>query len=197
MTGHPDLTHADSIQADLNRVKALELKLAGASYRDIAKALDVSVSTAHGYIASEMEEVRELNRAMAVELKQLSLARINKMRLSLWSKRENPRVADTLIRLEEREARLMGYDAPVRWEGSGPDGGPIPVSGGIDLSKLSLEQLRQLESIVAVASAEAEAAAPSVTIAGELQPVQILPAVLESVVPPVTPPSTNGNGDHP
>jgi hypothetical protein len=47
------------------------------------------------------------------------------LRLSLDPKKGDPRLADTLIRISERVAKLHGLDAPQRIETIGTDGGPI------------------------------------------------------------------------
>ena len=40
------------------------------------------------------------------------------------------RIYDRIMKIMERRAKLMGLDAPVRAELSGPDGGPIELTGG-------------------------------------------------------------------
>jgi hypothetical protein len=43
---------------------------------------------------------------------------------------------------------LLGYRDVQRNEPSGPEGGPLPVDGGIDLSRLSLEEVEQLRALL-------------------------------------------------
>ena len=43
---------------------------------------------------------------------------------------------------------LLGYRDVRRNEHSGPDGGPIPIDGGLDLSRLSAEEIEQLSALV-------------------------------------------------
>ena len=50
--------------------------------------------------------------------------------------------------IKERKAKLLGLDAPVRQEHSGPEGGPIPVQSQPDLSKLSTEELLELRELL-------------------------------------------------
>jgi hypothetical protein len=75
------------------------------------------------------------------------------MRLALDPKKGDPRVADTLIRISERVAKLHGLDAPQRIEASGPDGGPIQTQPEPDFSKLSLAEKLQLEQLLIKAGA--------------------------------------------
>ncbi len=148
----------DVAEAAVRSVQALELRIAGGSYRQIAKTLDVSVSVAHHYVVEALRETREVAIERAEELKIVELARLDSWTLKLTSGRTlTPRVVDTLLRISERRARLLGLDAPVKREFSGPGGGPIqiaPASTRWDLTKLSNEQLDELERMAILARAE-------------------------------------------
>jgi hypothetical protein len=68
--------------------------------------------------------------------------------MALDPKKSDPRVADTLIRISERVAKLHGLDAPQRIETSGPNGGPIETQEREpDFSKLTVEELLQFEEL--------------------------------------------------
>lgn len=118
--------------------------------------MEISHQTAYLWVTEALAEIREQNSESAEELRRLELEKLDAMTADLWpiddtGKRAtvDARTADTLLRIAERRANLVGLDAPKRWEGSGPDGGPIRVAqGDIDLSKLTVEELRQLEKIV-------------------------------------------------
>lgn len=144
--------HPEKVLTETLRQKALELRIAGASYRQIATTLQIATSTAHDYVTGGVADLQEHNLVLTGEYRQIELARLDALLLALWPKRAEPRYHDSILRNMERRARLLGLDAPLRWEGSGPGGGPIPVAGDIDLTKLSLEQLNMLEEIVAVAT---------------------------------------------
>lgn len=51
---------------------------------------------------------------------------------------------------------LLGYRDVRRNEHSGPDGGPIPLDGGVDFSRLTPEQFEQLAALVDQAQAPHE-----------------------------------------
>jgi hypothetical protein len=51
---------------------------------------------------------------------------------------------------------LLGYRDVQRSEHSGPDGGPIAIDGGVDLSQLSLEEIEQLRILADRAQARGE-----------------------------------------
>jgi hypothetical protein len=57
-------------------------------------------------------------------------------------------VADTLIRISERVAKLHGLDAPQRIETTGKDAGPIETKQTEpDFDKLTLDELLQYEEL--------------------------------------------------
>lgn len=190
-----DNQQAHPIDAKREELKsqALSLRITRASYRQIARVMAISVSYAHELVTEALNETRQLNEDQASELRALEVAMLDEMTVKLWPKaaaaREqapklDPRTADTILRISERRAKLLGLDAPTRWEGSGPGGGPFPIVGGaLDLSRLSLEDLQQLEAMYARAGALA-AVKPG-------EPLALAP-------PPAPSPShTNGNGSEP
>lgn len=118
-------------EAVANRAKALGLRIDGASYREIARGVPCSLGQAHAYVQEALDEERQVVRERAEVVRELELGRLDRMYMKLMATQgasTNPRVVDTLLRIQERRARLLGLDAPTKWEGSGPDGGPIPVA---------------------------------------------------------------------
>jgi len=74
----------------------------------------------------------------------LELYRLDRLRFALDPKRADPRVADTLLRISERVAKLYGLDAPQKFE-TAPLDQTQPVEPASDLSKLTLPELLELE----------------------------------------------------
>ena len=73
---------------------------------------------------------------------------MDRIRLALDPRKSDPRVADTLIRISERVAKLHGLDAPQRIETTGKDGGPIETKQSEpDFDKLTLDELLQHEEL--------------------------------------------------
>jgi hypothetical protein len=93
----------------------LELRKAGASYREIARRLNVNVHTAHGDIGAELAAIRERTVEGAADLRQLELQRFDEMTAGLWPQIQagSPPAVSAAIRVSERRSRLLGLDEPV------------------------------------------------------------------------------------
>jgi len=122
-------------------IQALELRAAGASFRQIGEALSVSKPRAFRIVRKALDELVQHCQDTAERVRQLELYRLDRIRLALDPKKSDPRVADTLIRISERVAKLHGLDAPQRIEASGPNGGSIETEEKVDFSKLTLDEL--------------------------------------------------------
>jgi hypothetical protein len=128
-------------------IQALELRAAGASFRQIGEALSVSKPRAFRIVRKALDELVEHCTDTAERVRQLELHRLDRYRLALDSRKSDPRTVDTLIRISERVAKLHGLDAPQRIEASGPGGGPIETEEGPDYSKLTLDELLLLRAM--------------------------------------------------
>ena len=97
------------------RVRALELRKAGGSYRQIAQQLGVDVHTAHADVGAELAALRETAVAEATELRALELERLDGMTSGLWPRIQEGSAAAVSagVRVSERRSRLLGLDAPV------------------------------------------------------------------------------------
>ncbi len=98
------------------RRKALDLRIAGLPYDRIAQALGCSKAQAHRYVTAALEETRNRVAEQVEQVREMELQRIDAIVVSLWQKRGDPRVADTLLRAGERRSKLLGLDAPERSE---------------------------------------------------------------------------------
>lgn len=131
------------IRKNEQMLQALELRRAGASYQQIANALSVSKTRAWKIVKAALDELVQQRDDTAERVRELELYRLNKLRLALDPKKSDPRVADTLIRISAREAKLRGLDAPQKTELSGPNGGPIQTEEEKpDYSRLTVDELR-------------------------------------------------------
>jgi hypothetical protein len=130
----------DTSTLALTQSKALYL-LASASFRQIGEALSVSKPRAFRIVRKALDELVQHCQDTAERVRQLELYRLDRMKLALDPKKSDPRVADTLIRISERVAKLHGLDAAQRIETSGPNGGPIETEEKMDFSNLTLDEL--------------------------------------------------------
>jgi hypothetical protein len=135
------------VKSHQQMMMALELRASGASYLQIGKALSVSKPRAFRIVRKALDGLVEHCRETAERVRQLELYRLDRYRLSLDSRKGDPRTVDTLIRISERVAKLHGLDAPQRIEASGPNGGPIETEEKADYSKLTFDELLLLEAI--------------------------------------------------
>jgi hypothetical protein len=115
---------AAAVRAD----RALTLRSAGYSYRQIADALGyASTASAYGAVQRALERMRVTNDELREEYRLLHLERLERMFANVYPltlRRRHPETGEWLppdemmiaraIRLLEREARLLGLDAPQR-----------------------------------------------------------------------------------
>lgn len=116
------------VVAQERRERALELRIAGMSERAIAKEIGISNGRAHQLLAEGAEMLKASVVGKADDVRRLELERCDRMTLALFSQRQNPRAADTLLRIMERRAKLLGLDSPVRSEVTGADGEALGIS---------------------------------------------------------------------
>jgi hypothetical protein len=122
---HIQKAHPRAVRTRQQQQQALELRKGGASYLEIGAALGVTKQRAYTVVISAMDELGTITREGAAQVKQMELERLNSMHMSLWPQRKNPRVVDTLLRIQERRARLLGLDAPTKTALTDADGGSV------------------------------------------------------------------------
>jgi len=144
----PQKNSGRKVKSHQQMIQALELRAAGASFRQIGEALSVSKPRAFRIVRKALDELVQHCQDTAERVRQLELYRMDRIRLALDPKKADPRVADTLIRISERVAKLHGLDAPQRIEASGPEGGPIQTQEqNPDFSRLTVDELLLLEAM--------------------------------------------------
>ncbi len=110
------------IAAHARQLQALELRLAGVTYEQIATQLGYAGrSGAHKAVASALAQTL---REPADELRMISAERLDRATLAIWRgvSGGDTRAIDTLLRIEARRAKLLGLDAPTKVEQSEPEG---------------------------------------------------------------------------
>jgi hypothetical protein len=98
------------------RQRALELRIAGASYRQIAAQLKISLGQAYNDVDDSLKELAILQNRKAERLRDIELARLERLTVALQNK---VRVGDTpairtMVSIMDRRAKLMGLDLPTK-----------------------------------------------------------------------------------
>ncbi len=133
------------------RAETFQLRLAGATYRDIAEKFDVSVGTAYQDVQHVFDEM--LPAEDVEKQRKLELQRMDRLRLGLWSAatRGSTQAVDSYLRVSARFARLAGLDAPVRV--AGHDGGglfpveSVPAKVLAEIVQRTLQKDEQVEQV--------------------------------------------------
>lgn len=133
----------DKVNAELSRIDNLEITYWEAWERSILDATMVRVEKKTVGLKVEVDNLVELP---AVETKEIK---------SRTGQSGNPAFLAGVMSCIERRCKLLGLDAPAKAELTGKDGGAIKTEANRpDLSKLSLDELLQLRSMVAKATDE-------------------------------------------
>src|SRR3984893_17315688 len=112
------------LEARENEQKALSLWIKGATYQQIAAA-GFGIATPSGAWRAVHRALARIPKAEADQARQAQLARLQAVRMLRWSQvsADPIRAAEALIKLEAREARLLGLGMPTKVAVTDPDGG--------------------------------------------------------------------------
>jgi hypothetical protein len=115
------------LQARENEQKALSLWIKGATFQQIAAA-GFGIATASGAWRSVGRALARIPKQEADQAREAQLARLQALRMLLWNQASaDPiRAAEALIKVEAREARLLGLYMPTKVAVTDTDGG-IPL----------------------------------------------------------------------
>ena len=95
-------------------IKVLELRRAGLTWQRIAEETGYADHT--GAYAAYKRAIKRTMQQPADELREAELDRVDRLQLALWPKAmkgDNASI-NTIIRLMERRARLLGLDTPIK-----------------------------------------------------------------------------------
>lgn len=89
------------------------MRLAGASYQQIADQFGIDVSNAYRTIERALKETRQ---QPADEVRKMELERLDRIMLAHWKRalEGDPKSSATVMSIMERRARMLGLDAPVK-----------------------------------------------------------------------------------
>lgn len=135
-------------RAAARRLKALSLRQAGASFRDIASQLGVSRQQAYRDVDAALSELAELQREKTEKLRALELARLDRLLLAVWPRAQGGdlQAVDRAVRILERISRLMGLDAPTRVSHIGLPASPeIMILGHkVEVDRMPVDELETI-----------------------------------------------------
>ncbi|MDX3165849.1 hypothetical protein PV516_18865 [Streptomyces scabiei] len=120
------------------RSQAIALRLAGMDYQTIAERLDYADrGAASKDVHRALEANLEAESAAAATLRELEVQRLDRMQAAAWAKaaKGDLKAIETVLKVIDRRARLLGLDRPIRTEITGADGGPLQVEA-VDLAEL-------------------------------------------------------------
>lgn len=140
--------NATAVSMEINRTRALELRLAGKTYREIRDELrdaatgePMSLTRVYEYVQEGLAEAREVTAETATAVRHLEVERCDRLLKKLDGLPFSARVADSILKTMERRSKYLGLDAPTKWEGSGPNGAPLLPPGGVVIQLVSPGQV--------------------------------------------------------
>ena len=115
----PRVTRAEEL-----RREALFLRSTGASFAAIGKALGVSKSAAFKAVNSALQALRDEITEQAKLLQAQEAERLNQLQRGVWSDAiaGNVVAIQTVLKIMERRAKLLGLDQPIKVAQTNPDG---------------------------------------------------------------------------
>lgn len=122
-----------TVTSEMNRDRALELRRDGWTYQTIATELGVSKTRAYEYVREALEDLAKQAHEKAGEIRAIELVRLDRQTQVLMALLETaaddkkPRIVDSLLRIAQRRADLLGLDAPKNVQVAGPAGGPLQL----------------------------------------------------------------------
>jgi transposase-like protein len=124
------------VQAAVRRKEAVDLRVEGKTYREIAQELGVTPTRARQLVAEALAAIEKDTAESAEELRRLELDRLDQLQAGLWEEAAggNLKAVGAALKIMERRARLVGLDAPTRTENT---------HGYADLSEMSDAELNE------------------------------------------------------
>ena len=110
------MARGDKEKATERRLKALELRKAGMTYRQIGRELGVSHQQAWKDVNRSIKEIQTETNEKAKQLKTIELERLNSMLIAIWQSvmsGDNQSIA-TALKIMERRSRYLGLDEPIK-----------------------------------------------------------------------------------
>lgn len=106
----------DKQRKQVNIDTALDYRLAGLSYRAVAKKMGVDGATAYRYVQAGIKIIQEEYKEKASALVTMELSKLDKLEVALYkgALEGDTKSIGSLLRIQERRSKLLGLDAPVK-----------------------------------------------------------------------------------
>lgn len=103
------------MEREEERKKALQLRLAGATYAEIGEAMGCGTSAARMRIRGALSDICAEERS---QLRSIEVARLDRLQRSCWTAALAGDLAaiDRSVKIIDRRAKLLGLDAPQQLE---------------------------------------------------------------------------------
>jgi len=117
-------TSAQKMEAAKRRPLVMQLRLEGYTISRIADQLDCGLATVKRDLDKMLETYGNDSEVVTTQYKRIQSARIEELVKGLWPKGKAGQVAaiDRLVKLFERQAKLLGLDKPTKVAPTIPDG---------------------------------------------------------------------------
>jgi hypothetical protein len=127
--------------------RALELRLEGMTYERIGKSIGYSYRSVYNFIQEGLARRRDVPNELAAQLRKQTLEQLDRIYEAHAGNVANYKSAIIMLKVLERQARLLGIDAPEAIVFP-----PIVPEQPYDLSRLNVHEQRILRKILAKAS---------------------------------------------
>ena len=96
--------------------QALQLRIAGLTYKRIGEAMGISESGAYKAVIRALRRLNERVAENAGELRRIEMERLNALHLAFWprARQGDEKAADRILRIDAAVRALNGLDAPFK-----------------------------------------------------------------------------------
>jgi len=143
--------------------RIVDLRIAGMSEADIAEEItrdgrwgSISDTSIHRIVCAWLDKQNKTMDFKYDQLRRAELIRLDKLTVALFANRNDPRVADSLLRIMDRRAKYLGLDSPLKIEASNTNRGETKHDVKIDFTKLPDDKLDQLLALIDEATKSSE-----------------------------------------
>lgn len=116
------------VSLTLKQAQALDLRLQGCGYKEIAERMDTVLSAAFKYVDDALSVLKDVVSEKAEALRSMELQRLDRMQAAVYRRavnQGNPAAINAVLKIMERRAKLMGLDEASKTQIDTPNGQPL------------------------------------------------------------------------